>query len=85
MPTKIDPPDGQLLRMTDLEQFAGMQTLDTAADIFEVSPRETFSKAEVVRTLRGLKENLFDGDCVAAYEIAMTDGLPSVLPLSPPS
>jgi hypothetical protein len=81
--TKIDPPDGQLLRMTDLQQFAGMQTLDTAADIFEVSPRESFTKAEVVRTLRALKENLFDEQCVAAYEIAMIDGLPSVL--SPPS
>jgi hypothetical protein len=70
--------------MPDLEQLAGLQTLDTAADIFEASPRQTFTREEVVRTLRNLKENLFDDQCVAAYEIAMIDGLPSV-PLSEPS
>lgn len=80
----IDPLAGQLLRMPDLEQLAGLQTLDTAADIFEASPRQTFTRQEVVRTLRALKENLFDEDCVAAYEIAMSNGLPSV-PLSEPS
>ena len=80
----IDPLAGQLLRIPDLEQFAGMQALDTAAEIFEAAPQQTFTREHVARVLRGLKENLFDDDCVLAYEIAMVDGLPSV-PLSEPS
>lgn len=76
-----DPPADQ---MPPLEQLAGLKALDTAADIFEGSPKETFTRAEVVRVLRGLKSELFDADCTAAYEIALLDmvDLSDLLPLS---
>ena len=54
-----DPLAGQL---DGLQQLAGMQTLDTAADLFGARPRESFTREEGVRTLRALKENLFDFD-----------------------
>ena len=66
-----DPLAGQL---DGLQQLAGMQTLDTAADLFGASPRGSFTREEVVRTLRALKENLFDFDCYLAYEMAIEMG-----------
>ena len=80
----IDPLAAQPFELPDLDQLACMQTLDTAAELFEASPRETFTRAEVASTLRALKSELFEADCVAAYEIALLDfALP--LPLSQPS
>jgi hypothetical protein len=76
----IDPMAGKLLRMPELEQLAGLQTLDTAADLFEASPRQTLTRDEVVQTLRSLKLNLFDFDCNVAYHIALSD---QPLPLTP--
>ena len=73
------PLAGQLLTMPELHQLAGMQTLDTAADILGASPRELFTREEVVKTLRALKECLFDFDCVLAYEMAISQ---APLPLS---
>jgi hypothetical protein len=84
MPKQIDPLAGQLLRLAPFEQLAGLLSLDTAADIFAASPRETFSRQEIVNTLRALKYELFDDECVAAYAIAMIDGLPPI-PLPRPS
>jgi hypothetical protein len=81
---KIDPLTGQVVLMPELEQFAGMQSLDTAADLFEASPRDSFSRVEIVRTLRALKGHLFDADCVMAYEIALSSA-PLPLPPSTPS
>jgi hypothetical protein len=79
-----DPLAGQLLTMPELQQLAGMQTLDTAADILEASPRNSFTREEVVRTLRALKECLFDFDCYLAYEMALTS-VPLPLNASNPS
>jgi hypothetical protein len=79
-----DPLAGQLLTMPELQQLAGMQTLDTAADILEASPRGSFTREEVVRTLRALKECLFDFDCYLAYEMALTSA-PLPLNTSNPS
>jgi len=61
-----------------------MMALDTAADVFEASPRQSFTNDEVVRTLRALKSEMYDPLVVAAYEIAVSD-TPIPLPLSQPS
>ena len=77
----IDPLAGH---MSELEQYAALITLDTAADVFEASPRETFTRDDVIRTLRNLKGEFCDDQVVGAYELAIS-GVDIVLPLSEPS
>lgn len=80
--TKTDA--GLAAQLPDLEQLACLQTLDIAADLFEASPRETFTRAEVARLLRSLKSEVSDPIILAAYEISLLDLL-GPLPLSRPS
>lgn len=68
----------------ELEQLAGMQSLDAVADLFEASPRDSFTKDEVVRTIRAARLHLFDFDCNLAYEMASAS-YPLTLDTSLPS
>ncbi len=58
--------------MTNGQIIASLATLDAVADLFEASPREAISPAEVARTVRALKVELFDPLVVAAYEMSHT-------------
>lgn len=70
--------------MSELEQYAALVTLDTAADVFEGSPRQSFTRDEVIRTLRNLKGEFCDDQVIGAYELAIS-GVDIALPLSQPS
>ncbi len=59
-------------RLTPEQQTGGLGALDFAADLFGESPREEFTREEVVRVLRDLKraEGLFDAGVRERYELA---------------
>jgi hypothetical protein len=58
------------------QQFAAQVVLDYLSDMFTETPRETFSREEVLVVLNGVRTDtdLFDPAVVVAYELAMAEG-----------
>jgi len=56
-------------------QFAAQVVLDYLSDLFTESPREQFSKAEILVVLNEVRNDpdLFDPAVVVAYETAMAE------------
>jgi hypothetical protein len=61
------------LKFSSSEQFAALRILTVLTELFEMSPRPSFSREEVVAIIGCVwaDEEIFDRDVVIAHELEM--------------